>query len=249
MSGTGTLTKMTVVEAKLFMRDKAGSLAALLVPIGILIVFGAVGLGNIDPGDNEQNISQAYLPAMVLSLSLAITSMQVFPTILTTYREKGILRRLGTTPVHPSRIIGAQLIVSLGSLIVVLVCVLVISAIFFDVGWPDNWPAFIVSYILSALALLSVGLIVAAVAKNAKAATGIGMLVFFPSLFFAGVWTPGDLLPSWAQPIRDWTPLGATMESLMTSWTGDWPEPKYLIALVLWTVVCSAVAARIFRWE
>lgn len=246
---TGVLTKMTTIETKLFLRDKAGSLAALLVPIGILVVFGAVGLGDIDASDNENNISTAFLPGMVLALSLAITSMQVFPTILTTYREKGVLRRLGTTPVHPSRIIGAQLIVNLGSALVVLLCVLVISAIFFDVGWPQNWPAFIVSYVLSALALLSLGLIVAALASNAKQATGIGMLVFFPSLFFAGIWTPGDLMPSWAQPIRDWSPLGAAIESIMTSWTGDWPEAKHLIALVLWIVVCTSVSARVFRWE
>lgn len=89
----------------------------------------------------------------------------------------------------------------------------------------------------------------AALAPTGKAATSLGMLLFFPSMFFAGVWTPGDLMPSWARPVRDVSPLGAGMEAMQKAWDGGWPDTTNLLALVVATLVTGALAAKVFRWE
>lgn len=246
---TNTLVKITKVESRLFLRDTTTSLVALLLPVGMMVVFGAVGMGDIDSSDRDAGISSAFLPGMVISLSIALLTLSTVPTVLATYRERGILRRLRTTPVHPSQLLTAQMVVNIGASVLSVSSVVLIGGLLFDVGWPANWPAFIVTFVLFAAAMLSVGLIIAAVAQTAKQGTGLGMLVFFPSLFFAGIWTPGDLMPSWAVPVRDWSPLGAGMESILASWTGDWPAGQHLLALVLAIVVFGSVAARLFRWE
>lgn len=246
---TGVLTKITKVEGKLFLRDTTTSLIALLLPVGLLVVFGAIGLGEDETEPDDVGISPAFVPVMAISLSIAMLALSVVPTVLATYREKGILRRLGTTPVHPSWVLAGQLIVNVAAAVVGVIIVLVLGALAFDFGWPENWLAFFVSFVLFTSAMMSVGLVIAAVAKTAKQGTGIGMLVFFPSMFFAGIWTPGDLMPEWARPIRDWSPMGAGMEALSRSWEGDWPDAKHLIAMLLATVVFGIIGARIFRWE
>lgn len=244
-----TLTKITKVESTLFVRDTATSLVALLLPVGLMIVFGAVGLGDVDADGQDAGISPAFLPGMVISLSIALLTFSTVPTVLATYREKGILRRLRTTPVHPTQLLTAQLLVNIGAAIISVAAVVLIGGLLFDISWPANWVALIVTFVLFTGAMMSVGLVIAAVAQTAKQGTGLGMLVFFPSMFFAGVWTPGDLMPSWAVPIRDWSPMGAGMESIQTAWVGDWPSGQHLLALVLGIVVFGAIAARLFRWE
>ncbi|TDD95802.1 ABC transporter permease [Jiangella asiatica] len=241
-----TLTKITTVESKLFLRDTTSAVMAFALPVGLMVVFGSIGLGE---GDTEQNISGAFLPVMALALSVAILAFSVLPTVLATYREKGILRRLSTTPVHPGNVLAAQLLVNLAASVVAAVAVLVLAAAAFDLGVPDNGVGFLIAFVLTASALFAIGLLVAALAPTGKAATSLGMLLFFPSMFFAGVWTPGDLMPSWARPVRDVSPLGAGMEALQKSWDGGWPDATNLVALVVVAAIAGTVAAKVFRWE
>lgn len=241
-----TLMKITTVESKLFLRDSTSAIMTFALPIGLLVIFGSIGLGE---GSADEGISEAFLPVMALALSVAMLGFSVLPTVLATYREKGILRRLSVTPVHPGNVLAAQLLVSLAAAIAATMAVLVLGAVAYDVGFPRNVVGFMLSFVLMATAMFSVGLLVAALAPTGKAATSIGMLLFFPSMFFAGVWTPGDLMPEWARPVRDVSPMGAGMESLQETWTGGWPAPVSLIAMVAVTAVAGGLAARVFRWE
>jgi ABC-2 type transport system permease protein len=238
------LTKITTVEAKLYLRDPTATILVLGLPVGLLVVFGSIGLG-----EGDETVSPGFLPSMSLGLALAMLGLSILPTVLATYREKGVLRRMQATPVHPIKLLLAQLVVNLGAAVVSAVLVVVIGALFFDIAWPPEPLAFVVAFLLSAGALMSIGLLVAAWATTAKAATSAGLLLFFPSMFFAGVWTPGDLMPEWARPARDVTPLGAGMQALEDAWEGAWLEPIHLVSLVLVTVVASGVASRQFRWS
>lgn len=130
-----TLTKITNVEYKLFLRDTTSAVMAFALPIGLMVVFGSIGMGQ-DDGGGDNNVSEAFLPVMALSLSIALLALSVLPTVLATYREKGILRRLSTTPVHPGNVLAAQLLVNLAAAVVAAVLVLVLAAAAFDLGTP-----------------------------------------------------------------------------------------------------------------
>lgn len=240
------LSKITVIESRLFLRDVTSAVMTFALPLGLLVVFGSIGL---DEGAPEEGISGAFLPVMALVIGLAMLGFSVLPTVLATYREKGILRRLSVTPANPANVLTAQLIVNLAAAVVAAVLVLVVGAVAFDLSLPSNMAGFVLSFVLTTAALFSLGLLVAAIAPTGKAATSIGLILFFPSMFFAGVWTPGDLMPSWARPIRDVSPMGAGMETMQETWTGGWPAPVSVVALVAATVVAGGLAARLFRWE
>ncbi|HYJ71260.1 MAG TPA: ABC transporter permease, partial [Actinomycetota bacterium] len=104
------LAKLTKLEAKvLFLRDPVVLLVALAVPIGILLVFGLPGFAR-DPAPElgGQRPIDTVLPSIALAISVGVLAISALPGYLAIYREKGILRRLSTTPASPAMLLIAQ---------------------------------------------------------------------------------------------------------------------------------------------
>lgn len=237
-------TTITFTELKLFLRDPASTIVTVALPVAIVVVFGVIA----PPGGATDPI-MTYFPTMALALGLAQLALNLTPTTLAGYREKGILRRMSTTPVHPARMLTAQLLIGLGLAVVAAVLVTVVGHFGFQFDLPRHVPGFLVAFLLGCTALFSVGLLVAAVAPTARVATGVGVGLFFVSLVFGGVFMPAENMPAFLVRIGDFTPLGATMQALRDSWGGTMPEPMHLVVLGGCTVVAGLAAARLFRWE
>ena len=58
----------------------------------------------------------------------------------------------------------------------------------FDLPLPQRPLWFAVAFVLSAAALLGIGALIGALVPTAQAGVGTGMLVYFPMLFFAGIY-------------------------------------------------------------
>jgi ABC-2 type transport system permease protein len=189
-----------------------------------------------------------YVP-IVIALVLAMLALSTMPTALATYREKGILRRLSTTPARPEALLGAQLLMSLAMALAVVIVAMAIGVAAFGTQAPRNPVGFVAALLLAAASLLALGLVVAALAPSGRAATGIGALLFYPFNFFAGLWVPRDAMPELLRRISDFTPLGAAVQALQDTLAGSWPRPLHLAVMATVAVAASLAAARWFRWE
>ncbi|WP_152364312.1 ABC transporter permease [Microlunatus speluncae] len=242
------LRKLIFTEFLLFVRAPESVFFVPGLPLLLVIVFGTI----LNPAGTPEELRGpllSYFPAMVLVLTLAIMSILIMPSTLAGYREKGILRRLATTPTRPAMVLVAQLVVSGGMALATLLLVTLVGHFAFDWSLPAHLGAVAVAFVLGVLALLALGLLVAAVSRTGNAATGIGLFVFFPSLFLSGVALPTEAMSPELARISQFTPLGATMQGLRDAWGGTFPEQGHLLALVLITVVCGAGAIKLFRWE
>ncbi|GAB3873378.1 ABC transporter permease [Kibdelosporangium lantanae] len=231
-------------ELKLFLRDPASIIVTVALPVAIVVVFGVIA----HPGAGDDPIL-TYFPTMALSLGLAQLALNLTPTTLAAYREKGVLRRMSTTPTPPSRVLLAQLTISLALAFVAVVLVILVGHFGFRFSLPHQAGGFVLAILLSSTALFAVGLLVAAVAPTARVATGVGVGLFFVSLVFGGIFMPAETLPPFIVHVGDYTPLGAAMRSLRASWGGTMPETSHLAVLGGYTLVAGALAARLFRWE
>lgn len=232
------LAKLTAVELKLFLRDYASLFFVLLWPSAMLLLFGLIYRGAI-----------GFLAALTVSVSLGMVGLFTVPSYLARDRELGILRRLSTTPAHPATLLIAQLAVHLLMAFISAALVIGIGYLVLAIDIPKNLFGFLAALILGAAALISVGLLIAAVVPNSRAASALGPLAFWASLFFAGVWLPRNQMPELLGRISDYTPLGATSQMLQTSWAGGVPQPLQLVAMGGITLLLSVVAARLFRWQ
>jgi ABC-2 type transport system permease protein len=244
-----TLTRLTLTESKLFFREPAAVFFALAFPPILLIVLGSIpDFREPDPALGGARLIELYAP-IVITLALSMLSLNGLPQLFATYREKGILRRLATTPVRPRTMLGAQLLMCAAMAVTVLVVVLAIARVAFDVPLPRQVPAYVLAYLLCVLAMLSLGLLVASLAPSGRGAGAIGSVLFFPVLFFAGLWVPRASMPEVLRRVSDFTPLGAGVQSLSDAAAGHWPQLLHVAVMLGWALVAGGLAARYFRWE
>jgi ABC-2 type transport system permease protein len=160
-----------------------------------------------------------------------------------------VLRRLKTTPAGPLRVLAAQLAVTLAVAVVIGVGLLAIARGGYSVAAPRQIGGFIIAGLLAAAALMAIGLFVAAVAPNAGAARGIGAVLLYLLMFFAGLWLPIPNMPAVLQHISHATPMGAAVPALQNAALGHFPTWLQLVTMAAYAVVFGLGAARFFRWE
>lgn len=244
------LTKLTAAEAKVFLRDPGAPAVVVGIPLALLLVFGLMpGANEPDPKYGGHSALATVIAPMAVTILLAMLALTLFPNAMATYREKGLLKRLSASPVPPSRLLVAQLLVNLAAAVVVVALIAGVGGVALDIPMPGNPGGFLLSIVLGALALFSVGLLVAALAPTGRAASGFGSALFFPMLALGGVWVPKEQLPVFLQHVADVLPLGATLNALRATWAGDAPELLQLGAMAVFAVVCTTIATRVFRWE
>ena len=240
-------------EVRLFLRDAPSATFTLLIPALILVGVGLAipGMrGTVSaPGTDWDGLPmiQTFTPS-VLTMALATPALSTLPVIIANYREQGVLRRLSTTPVRPISMLAVQVTINLAAFLVAAILALLMAALVFGSPAPRQLALAALTLILGAVAVFGLGLLVAARAPTGRAASGMGMLLYFPLLFLAGMWTPGPLMPEWAQAIAIWTPPGAIAQALNSAWFAtDFPALQLLV-LAGWAAVLYPVAARMFRW-
>ncbi len=77
----------------------------------------------------------------------------------------------------------------------------------------------------STFALIAAGFAAFTVAPGGAAANGIGVLLFFPMAFLAGLMLPKEMMPERIARLGEFTPLGAFRQTLQDAWMGSSPEP------------------------
>jgi ABC-2 type transport system permease protein len=242
------LRKLTLTETRLLGRTPAVLFWAIGFPVAGLIVLGLVPAANkAVAGLGGISVLQTYLPIIVI-FSLVMTAVNFLPATLVSYRERGVLRRMSTTPVRPRTLLTAQILLNLAVQMATaaLVVVLAVAAFGARIGQPLG---FIVAFALTAAALSAVGLLVAAVCFTGKAANAVGAILFFVLMFFAGLWIPRAAMPAALRDISNFTPAGAGGQAILSSAAGNWAPWWYFAVLAGYIAACGVLAARLFRWE
>jgi ABC-2 type transport system permease protein len=236
-------------EFRLFRREPGAVFWISLFPTLLLVILGSIpsfreadkSLGGLRPVD-------AYVPIAVL-IALIMSGVQALPQALTGHRERGILRRMRLTPVRPSALLTAQMIVqgtvALGSALLALA----VGRLAFDVKLPGQPGGYLLALLLATAAALALGSVVSAVSRTTKIAGAIGSAVFFPMMFCAGLWLPVQEMPHTLARVVGLTPFGAAARALNEAAAGDWPSWSHLGVLATWILLLTGAASRWFRWE
>ncbi|WP_049560320.1 ABC transporter permease [Nonomuraea sp. SBT364] len=244
------MKKIILMESKLLARDWPYLAFSLALPVGLLLALGQIpDLAKPNPDFGGERFVDAQLPAQMILLSLMTLSFTVLPGVLTSYREQGVLRRMSTTPVHPGRLLSAQLLINLVVAAAAAVLVIVLGSLVLGSHVPSNLVGFVLVFLFGAAAMLAIGLVIASVAPNSKAAPGIGSVVMFPLLFLAGMWIPREIMPDALRAVSDYSVVGPFVNAMRDTWAGDWPQLPHLAVMLVGLALFGGLAVRLFKWE
>jgi ABC-2 type transport system permease protein len=246
MNGFITLAR---VETRLFLREKLALIGVFGVPVGLVIGFAQIpGFGKPQASFGGESGTE-YVAALGVAICLAAIALQALPAVIAQYRERGILRRLGVTPVRPLTLLTAKLAVWAAVAVISTVIVVAVSRLAFHVPLPAAPGWFVLSLAFAIASLIALGMFVTAVSPTVRGAGGLGMVLWFANMFLAGVWVPTSSMSPVMRKIGNLTPLGSALHALRDSWQGIDPRLEYLGIMAAWTVLAGGLAARFFRWD
>jgi ABC-2 type transport system permease protein len=245
------LWKLIWIEIKVFLREPLGAIGTIAVPVLLFVVLGRVP--KYKPGltsTSYSGLSGSSLPVLV-SILIAISAVLSMVTIISIYREGGILKRLRATPLRPYTILTAHVIVKLLLTAATLILMLMAGRRYFPADAHVPWFSFTLALIISTCSILSVGFVIASIVPTARFAQPIGALILYPMLAVSGLFVPVNVLPRALHAVALALPLTYAVNLLKGIWNGDrWiTHVGDVSALILLFLVFTALSARVFRWE
>jgi len=246
------LLQLTWLEIKIFLREPLGAIGTLLMPVAIFLVLGrSMGRSTGVPmSAGAAAFLQNGLPVLV-SVLIAISAVVSLVTIISIYREGGILKRLRATPLRPQTILSAHVLVKLLFTAITIALMLLAGRRFYPVGLNVPVWSFAVAVLVSTLSILSIGFVIASLVRTARFAQPLGALIFYPMIAVSGLFVPIEVMPPALQFVARLLPMTYIVSLLRGIWGGaSWTSHLGdLAALTIIAVVCTALSARVFRWE
>jgi ABC-2 type transport system permease protein len=241
---------LTWIEMKIFAREPLGLFGALGMPVIVFVVVGRMLGGRPSARPEIARIVGVDLPIFA-ALLVAIGAVLSLVTIVSIYREGGILKRLCATPLRPQTILTAHVIAKLAFTSATLVLLALAGRRFVPDGVDLPLVRFGAALLFATVCLLSLGFVIASVVPTARFAQPIASLILYPMIGISGLFVPMDALPQGVQAVARFVPFTYAVSLLRGAWLREpWSAHLGDIAALLATfVICTALSAKIFRWE
>jgi ABC-2 type transport system permease protein len=245
------LWKLTWIEIKVFMREPLGAFGTIGFPVLVFLVVGrAVGRSLPAPSLGSSRFLRVNLPVLA-SLLIAVSSVLSLVTIISIYREGGILKRLRATPLRPQTILTAQVIVKLILTASTLFLMVLAGKRYYPVNVHAPLFGFTIALLISTVSILSIGFLIASIVPTARFAQPIGAAILYPMIAFSGIFMPLSAMPPILHAVAQVLPMTYAVSLLEGIWRGDaWSSHmRDVAALAVVFFACTALSAKVFRWE
>ena len=245
-----SLLKMTWMEAKLFLREPASAFFTLVFPLIYLFMYGMISGNEPTPMYDGRGTIDAAIPSLT-AVIIAMTGLMSTTITMTTYREKGILRRLGTTPVSPLVVLAAQVIVVFAMTCLGMLLLVAAGKLVYHVRFEGNALSMLGGFVLSSLSFFGIGFILAGSMRTVRAAWAVAMVLLYPMLFLSGAFFSLKLLPEAIQKVSAFIPLTYVVNLLSGLWIGE-PWSSHLLdvgVLIGMLILGIIISTKRFRWE
>ncbi len=244
------LAKLVWVEFKLYIRQPEAAFFALLFPLLLLIMFGSIYGNKPTPFFGGHGMVDVSTPAYI-AIIMGSTGFMSISIVVSTYRERGILRRFRATPLRPMAIIGAQVVVNFVMTLAGTILLVAGAVLIYDMKFAGSVVAVALGFTLAALSFFSVGFVVASVSRTSRVAQTLAMVLYFPNIFLSGATVPKEIFPPVMRSISKVFPMTHVVNLLQGLWLGH-PWSAHLVEVVVLgglLVVGAFVSAKTFRWD
>lgn len=237
-------------ELILSVREFSGIFFGIIFPLGVVLLMGAIfGDQLAYTGASYTMMQQSF--GGFIAIAICATGLMGVPLNIANYREKKILKRLKVTPINPTQLLVAQVVVSFLVALVSAMLVFIVSKVVFNYTMVGSWLSFLLGYLLVLIAIYSLGMLIASIAPNLKTVNLLCNLVYFPMLLLSGTTVPYEIMPKGLQIVADVLPLTQGIK-LLKGISLNLPLSGYsmpIIILVLTSIIGISLSFKFFSWE
>ncbi|MBY6038158.1 ABC transporter permease [Fictibacillus nanhaiensis] len=193
-----------------------------------------------------------FLVPGIVAMMIMSNNMNGVAGQISSWRERGILRRMQGTTLKASTFIAAQITARFMLNGLQAMIVLGVAWLVFGIEVRGSWLTVISFVTLGTLAFMAIGFIIAGIAKTPESAGPIAGFLSFPMLFLGGVFFPIKDMPEFLQPIVQILPIAHLSHALReTMNVGASILDLGLEAIILggWLIGAFIVASFTFKWE
>lgn len=239
---------LTWIETKLLAREPLTLLVGVLFPLVLLALLGTSFGNEPDPDFGGVGGTDFYVPVYATA-TIAVMGLLAVPTHVATYRQDGILRRFRASGIRPGTYMGSQLVITAGIVAVGSALAVTVGMATTGLNSPESPAGVLVGLAAGILAFTGIGLALGSVLPTARAAQGLGLLLFFGLFFIAGGGPPPSLLPDAMNSFVEITPIGLVISAVSDPWHGNGNDVAALVSLAGFAIGGGVIAQRRLRHE
>ena len=188
----------------------------------------------------------------ILGMNMMFSCLFGVGYVVVRYRKNGFLKRLRATPLRAIEFVIAQ--VGSRLLLIMLITSFVYGGTkyFLDTRMEGSYLTLFLVALVGAIALLSMGLLVAARVTSEELAGGLLNLFTWPMMLLSGVWFPLDDAGAWVRQVANFFPLTHVLNSaraVMLDGATLIDVAPALVSLLLLSVLFLWLGAAMFRWR
>lgn len=191
-----------------------------------------------------------FLAPGMVGMTIMFTNLAV-GFLLVNWREMGILRRLGVTPLRPGILIGSQAVSFAVISLAQVSLILAVGRLVFDVSVEGSYLWLALTAVIGVVCMLSIGYTVASFARTVQSFSAAQQLLAFPMLFLGRSYFPIDPSPA-LRPVVEIVPLTHLNDALREIINhGGGPADLWVSWLILlgWAAGGYLLSMRTFRWQ
>jgi ABC-2 type transport system permease protein len=246
-----------VVELKEFFRQREAVVFTLMLPVLLLVVFGAVL--NFDLG-NGVSFTQ-YFMAGIIAAGVLGASLQNMAISIATERSDGTLKSLAGTPMPKSAYFVGKVVQVVAVTVAIIAILLAIGVLAYGIDLPSGGDWLVLAWVtlLGAAACTLLGIAISSLAKNGRSASATVTPFALLLQFISGVFFQFSEIPSWMQTVAAFFPLKWMAQGLRSVFlpdsmaaaepAGSWELGRIALVLLAWCAVGLVLCVLTFRWQ
>lgn len=190
-----------------------------------------------------------FIPGII---AMAIMTESLFGTVQvnTELRQKGIIRKLATTPITRTDWILSNILHQIILAVISTTVMLLVSYAVFDVRLNINaWLLLFI--VLDVFTFVGIGMILTRLVTEAQSASSAANAIMFPMMFLSGSFFPLEMMPDFLQTFAKVLPLYYINEGLRASmvFQDSVTALSYALTIGAFATVVFILGITVTRWE
>jgi len=186
----------------------------------------------------------------IIAMSVMTSSLSGAVHMNAELRQKGVIRKLATTPITRTDWILSNILYQLILAVISTMAILVVSYAVFSVRLQINVWLFLF-IVLEVFAFGGIGMILTRVANEAESATAAANFIMFPMMFLSGSFFPLEMMPAFLQTIARILPLYYVNEGLRASmvFVDNTAALRYCAVIGVFAAVVFVLGINTTKWD